>query len=233
LQAKENRRIGVAAFKLFGLQINILPDGVKSWYLRLINPVVRFLISLELNPNFLTTIGFLLTIVAAFCFASGHLRWGGAIVLLAGTFDIIDGIVARSTSRVTKFGALYDSTLDRYAEVIMFFGMAFYFVRIDMFLTSIAVSFALGGSLMVSYVRARAEALGFECKVGIMQRPERIVYIGFGAVMHMTALILAIMMIAVFANFTAIQRLYHVWKQENGLGKEKLSEAELERLTGG
>jgi CDP-diacylglycerol--glycerol-3-phosphate 3-phosphatidyltransferase len=213
--------------------MNILPDAVKNWYLRLIEPAVRFLINLELNPNFLTTIGFLLTIVAGFCFATGNLRWGGIIVLLAGTFDIIDGKVARSTNRVTKFGALYDSTLDRYAEVIMLFGLAFYFVKVDMFLTSIGVSFALGGSLMVSYVRARAEALGFQCKVGIMQRPERIVYIGFGAVIHMTVLIFAIMMIAVFANFTAIQRLYHVWKQENGLGKEKLSEVELERIGGG
>ena len=223
----------MAAFKIFGVTINILPDSVKNWYLRLIEPVVRFMLSLEMNPNFLTTIGFLLTIVAAFCFATGNLRWGGAIVLLAGTFDIIDGKVARASNRVTKFGALYDSTLDRYAEVIMFFGMAFYFVKIDMFLTSIAVSFALGGSLMVSYVRARAEALGFHCKVGIMQRPERIVYIGFGALIHMKVLIFAIAIIAIFANFTAIQRLYHVWKQENGIGKEKLSEEELERVGGG
>jgi CDP-diacylglycerol--glycerol-3-phosphate 3-phosphatidyltransferase len=221
----------LAAFKLFGITVNILPDSVKNWYLRLIEPVVRFMINLEMNPNFLTTIGFLLTIVAGFCFATGNLRVGGAIVLLAGTFDIIDGKVARAGNRVTKFGALYDSTLDRYAEVIMFFGMAFYFVKVDMFLTSIAVSFALGGSLMVSYVRARAEALGFECKVGIMQRPERIVYIGFGALFHLKVLIFAIGLIAIFANFTAIQRLYHIWKQENG--KEKLSEVEVERVGGG
>ncbi len=220
---------------IFKWKINILPDGVKNWYLGLISPVVNFFIKSRLNPNLFTTIGFILTIGAAVLFGAGQLVFGGAIVLLAGTFDIVDGQVARATNRVTKFGALYDSTLDRYAEVIMFFGLAFYFVKADMFLTSIAVSFALGGSMMVSYVRARAEALGFQCKVGIMQRPERIVYIGLGAILsfmkigtfeHAT-LVFAVALIAVFANVTAVQRIYHVWVTENGRKREKLSEAEL------
>jgi CDP-diacylglycerol--glycerol-3-phosphate 3-phosphatidyltransferase len=217
----------LAAFKFFGVKINILPDSIKNWYLRLITPIVNFLIGLELNPNFLTTVGFVVTIVAGFCFAAGELRVAGVLVLLSGTFDIIDGKVARATNRVTKFGALYDSTLDRYAEVIMFFGMAYFFVKEEWFFTSIAVSFAIGGSIMVSYVRARAEALGFQCKVGIMQRPERIVYIGFGALIHIYTLIFAIMLIALFANVTAIQRVYHVWKEENGRKGEKLTEAEM------
>jgi len=217
---------------LFKLEINILPDGVKNWYLRLIQPVVDFFIRLELNPNFFTTIGFVLTVGSALLFATGYLRIAGGIILLAGTFDIIDGKVARLSGRVTKFGALYDSTLDRYSEVIMFFGLAFYFVKADMFLTSIAVSFALGGSVMVSYVRARAEALGFHCKVGIMQRPERLVYVGFGAIFHLYVLIFAIMLIAIFANITAIQRIYHVWTQENGKKKEKLTSEEMEELLG-
>ena len=222
----------MAAFKLFKLKVDILPEGIKNWYLRLIQPIVDFFIRLELNPNFFTTIGFILTIGAAVLFAAGYLRTAGAIVLLAGTFDIIDGKVARMSNRVTKFGALYDSTLDRYSEVIMFFGLAFYFVSQDMFIRSIAVSFALGGSVMVSYVRARAEALGFNCKVGIMQRPERVVYIGFGAVFHLAALSFAILMIAVFANVTAVQRIYHVWTQENGRRKEKLTEQQMEELLG-
>ncbi|MFQ5484891.1 MAG: CDP-alcohol phosphatidyltransferase family protein, partial [Desulfobacterales bacterium] len=201
----------MAKFNIFKWKINVLPNGIKNWYLGLIQPVVKFFVRLELNPNFFTTIGFILTIGAAVLFATGHLTIAGGIILLAGTFDIIDGKVARATKRVTKFGALYDSTLDRYAEVIMFFGLAFYFVKADMFITSVAVSFALGGSVMVSYVRARAEALGFQCKVGIMQRPERVVYIGFGAILsiiHLYALIFAILLIAVFANVTAIQRIY-------------------------
>ncbi len=222
----------MAAFKLFKMKINILPDSVKDWYLKLIQPVIDFFIKLELNPNFFTTIGFILTVGAAVLFATGYLRIAGAIILLAGTFDIVDGKVARLSNRVTKFGALYDSTLDRYSEVIMFFGLAFYFVRADMFITSVAVSFALGGAVMVSYVRARAEALGFECKVGIMQRPERVVYIGFGAVIHMYVLIFAIILIAIFANITAIQRIYHIWTQENGKKKIKLTSKEMDVLLG-
>lgn len=222
----------MAAFKLFKVKINILPDSVKDWYLKLIQPVIDFFIKLELNPNFFTTIGFILTVGAAVLFAAGFLRIAGAIILLAGTFDIVDGKVARLSNRVTKFGALYDSTLDRYSEVIMFFGLAFYFVRADMFITSVAVSFALGGAVMVSYVRARAEALGFECKVGIMQRPERVVYIGFGAVIHMYLLIFAIILIAIFANITAIQRIYHIWTQENGKKKIKLTSKEMDALLG-
>jgi len=220
----------LASFNVFKAQIDILPEGIKKWYLRLIQPVIDFFVRLELNPNFFTTIGFILTVGAAVLFAVGQLRIAGAIVLLAGTFDIVDGKVARATGRVTKFGALYDSTLDRYSEVIMFFGMAFYFVKADMFLTSVAVSFAIGGSIMVSYVRARAEALGFQCKVGIMQRPERVVYIGIGAIIHLYTLIFAIMLIAIFANVTAIQRLYHVWMQENGKKREKLTAAELDMI---
>lgn len=220
----------MSAFKLFNVQVDMLPDGVKNWYLRLIQPVVDFFVRLELNPNFFTTIGFILTVGAAVLFATGYLRIAGAIVLLAGTFDIIDGKVARLTKRVTKFGALYDSTLDRYSEVIMFFGLAFYFVKEEWFLTSVAVSVALGGSIMVSYVRARAEALGFQCKVGIMQRPERIVYIGLGALFHIYTLIFAITVIAIFANVTAIQRLYHIWSQENGKKREKLTDEELEMV---
>ncbi len=202
--------------------MNILPAGVRDWYLKLMNPVFDFFIELELNPNFFTTIGFVISLLAAYLFATGSLRLAGALVLLAGTFDIIDGRVARATNRVTKFGALYDSTLDRYSEVIIFFGLAYFFVKEGWFLTSIAVFVALGGSVMVSYVRARAEGLGFECNVGIMQRPERIVYLGVSALLHKYLLIAAIMIIAVLANYTALQRLYHIWKKENGTKFEKL-----------
>lgn len=213
------------------MKIEILPEGLKRWYLGLINPVVQFFIDLKLNPNFFTSIGFILSIIAAYFFAAGYLRSAGFIMLLAGTFDIIDGKVARATNRVTKFGALYDSTLDRYSEVIIFFGLAYYFVSrailhpgsfyLDIF-SSVAVSVALGGSIMVSYVRARAEALGFECKVGMMQRPERVVYIGISSLIHEYMLILALLLIAVLANYTAMQRLYHVWKEENGLKAQRI-----------
>jgi len=205
-------------------KVNILPDWLKNFYLDILTPVVKFFIAHDLNPNLFTTVGFLVSIASAYFFGIGELVFAGILVLLSGTFDIIDGRVARATNRVTKFGALYDSTLDRYAEVIVFFGLAYFFIKQDFFWRSVAACIALGGSMMVSYVRARAEGLGFECKIGIMQRPERIVLIGFGAIFdavtHQYALMIATIAIAVLANFTAAQRLYHVWSSENNRKKE-------------
>ena len=209
------------------IKVDILPDGIKNWYLRLITPIVDFFIAHSLNPNWFTTVGFFLSILTAVLFGMGKIPLAGALILLAGTFDIIDGRVARATNRVTKFGALYDSTLDRYAEVMIFFGLAYYYVEHNYLLRSVSVSVAIGGSLMVSYIRARAEGLNFECKVGIMQRPERIVLLGIGSLLvpiftrinpdyALYPLDTAIIVIAILSNFTAIQRLYHVWAVENG-----------------
>ena len=141
--------------------------------------------------------------------------------------DIIDGKVARKTGLSSKFGALLDSSLDRYSEVFMFLGTAIFFVESDHPLTSIMIFLALGGSMMVSYVRARAEGLGYDCKVGIMQRPERIVYVGFASLIHPFALEVVIWMIAILANFTAFQRMYHVWVLEK---KEKKAAAQQENI---
>ncbi len=214
--------------RTLSLKVNILPDGVKNWYLNLITPIVNFFITRAVNPNLFTTLGFLVSMISAALFVMGYPRWGGALVLLSGTFDIMDGKVARATNQVTKFGALYDSTLDRYAEVVVFFGLAYFFDRghIDFLkeldsrwrmVAVIAVSVALGGSMMVSYVRARAEGLGLQCKVGIMQRPERIVLLGLGALIHEIVLLIAVGLIAVLSNFTAFQRLVHVRNEERRL----------------
>jgi CDP-diacylglycerol--glycerol-3-phosphate 3-phosphatidyltransferase len=210
------------------VKINILPEGLRNLYLNLLTPVVNFFSTHAVNPNLFTTLGFLVSIVSASLFVLGYPRWGGALVLLSGTFDIIDGKVARATNQATKFGALYDSTLDRYAEVVVFFGLAYFFDRdpstflktLDSswrMLGVIAVCVALGGSMMVSYVRARAEGLGMQCKVGIMQRPERIVLLGFGALIHEIALMIAVGLVAVLSNFTAMQRLLHVRNEERRL----------------
>lgn len=226
------------------IKIVFLPDWIKNLYLRIITPVIDFFIKRRLNPNHFTTLGLILSIVAAYLFGIGSLKIAGAIMLIAGTFDIIDGKVARATNRVTKFGALYDSTLDRYAEVLIFFGLAYYFVNnpwttgsvhlslldwtmedINMSLIStIAVCMSLGGSVMTSYVRARAEGLGLECKVGLMQRPERLVFIAFGAIFHKIVLVIALVIVAIFSNLTAIQRLYHIWLTDKEGRKELISE---------
>jgi len=141
---------------------------------------------------------------------------------------MIDGAVARASNRVTKFGALYDSTLDRYSEILVFFGLAYFFVAQheiysqSSLLIPVIVFMALAGSIMVSYVRARAESLGFECKAGLMQRPERIVVLGIGALVHKYLLVISIIAIAVLANYTAIQRLYIVWAEANNRKSERL-----------
>lgn len=132
------------------------------------------------------------------------------MVLLSGIFDIMDGKVARGTDRVTRFGSLYESTLDLYAEIFVFLGIAYYFINQDMFLSSIASCIFLGGSLMVSYVRARAEGLGFSCKVGIIPRSERIVTLGVSSLIHEYILITGLFFMAIVANITAIQRIYHI-----------------------
>ncbi len=207
------------------MKVNILPESLKNWFLRLLTPIVDYFISHNLNPNWFTTIGFILSVGTTYLFAVGELRLAGVFVLLAGVFDIIDGRVARATNRVTKFGALYDSTLDRYSEVFVFFGLAYFFINIDPYALwrPVAVAVALGGSMMVSYIRARAEGLNLDCKVGLMQRPERVVSLGIGALISQEVLTWVIIAIAILANFTAIQRLHHVWSVENGHKREPLA----------
>lgn len=159
---------------------------------KVIDPFVRVLIKLGLTPNAVTTIGFVLNIGVAVIFIIGgekgnrgdltYIGWAGALILFAGLFDMLDGQVARLGNMKSTFGALYDSVLDRYSEQIMFLGICYYLVAHHYFLSSIFAFIALMGSMMVSYVRARAEGLGIECSGGLMQRPERVVTIGVFAI---------------------------------------------------
>jgi len=209
--------------------MKLLSDPIKEWYINLINPAVEFFIKLEIHPNHFTTLGFLIQIVATYFIATEHFITGGFLVLASGTCDIIDGKVARARGIGTKFGALYDSTLDRYAEFVMFFGLGYYFIKNGWYLSSIIAFVALGGSLMTSYIRARSEALGLHAKVGSMQRPERVVYLGFASIfsgipfLSPYPLILLLWMIAILSNITAFQRLVHVYKQTND-GKDLMGE---------
>jgi CDP-diacylglycerol--glycerol-3-phosphate 3-phosphatidyltransferase len=206
------------------IKIVILPDWLRNGFLKIMQPIIDIFIKAEVNPNTFTTIGFIVSLFSAYFFAVGSIRAGGALLLIAGIFDVMDGRVARATGQVTKFGALYDSTLDRYSEVIVFFGIIYYFVGEGRMVASVMAAIALGGSIMVSYVRARAEGLGFSCKVGIMQRPERIVTLGVTAILHEYVFIAGVIFVAIFANITAIQRIYYVWAQENGKKSEKLDD---------
>jgi CDP-diacylglycerol---glycerol-3-phosphate 3-phosphatidyltransferase len=191
-----------------------IPESWKTGYAKIINPLIQLLTRWNMHPNTFTTLGFLISCIASYFMARGDFKIAALLVLLAGICDTIDGKLARDSGKVSKFGALYDSTLDRYSEVLLFFGIAYYFIKNDLYLSSIAVAIALGGSLMVSYIRARAEGLGFDCKVGILQRSERLLLISAGGLIHLNALIAAIWIIAVFSNITAVVRILHVWKQD-------------------
>ena len=208
--------------------MNLLPDIIKKWYMCLINPLIVFFIRREVNPNHLTTMGLLIQFIATYFLATGSFIIGGCLILAAGTCDIIDGQIARNRKISTKFGALYDSTLDRYAEFAMFFGIGFYLINKQFYFSSIIAFIALGGSLMTSYIRARSEVMGLDCKVGIMQRPERVVYIGFASIFSAFwkempyPLIIVIGIIAVMSNFTAVQRMVYIYRL-TGNGKELLT----------
>jgi len=158
---------------------------------KVINPFVKLLIKIGFTPNAVTTTGLILNIGVAVIFIIGveegnrgdltYVGWAGALVLFAGLFDMLDGQVARLGNMSSKFGALYDSVLDRYSELVMFLGICYYLIGHHYFLSSLFAFIALIGSMMVSYVRARAEGLGIDCKGGLMQRPERVVTIGVSA----------------------------------------------------
>ncbi len=188
-------------------------EKVKDDVAELIEPSTQYLVKKRFKPDVLTMVGFALNLVAALLFGLDMLRWAGVMVLLAGIFDLLDGQVARAGRTATTFGALLDSTVDRYSEIVVWFGMVVSFIRAGSLWTSSALFFALAGSLMVSYVRARAEGLGEECKVGFMQRPERVVAIGVGALVGQIGLTVAVWVIAVLSNYTALHRVLHVRKR--------------------
>ena len=207
----------------------LIPVWLENGFRALLDPMINVFVRMNINPNFFTILGLIITSLGTVVLFINPLwiHWTGLLILLGGMCDMIDGKLARTTGKSTKFGALFDSSLDRYSEVIMFFGIAAYYVRHDSYLLSVMTFAALGGSTMVSYVRARAESLGFEAKVGWMQRAERVLLIGAAALFNtslfqipsltrqihaVTLLDVAIWIVAIFANITAIQRLYFVYK---------------------
>lgn len=221
---------------------NSLRDALQQGIYKVINPVVRFLIKVGFTPNAVTTTGLILNIGVAAIFIVGgevsnrgeleYVGWAGGLVLFAGLFDMLDGQVARLGNMGSTFGAMYDSVLDRYSEMIMFMGICYYLIAHHYLLSSLFAFIALIGSMMVSYTRARAEGLGVECKGGLMQRPERVVLIGLSAIacgitysfvgadykvyvegvpLHvfetMSVFTLPITVMAVLTNITAVNRL--------------------------
>ena len=181
----------------------------------LTRPAVRLLSKTSITPNAITWFGFLLSIGAAVLIGTEYLFAAGFVVLVAGLFDLLDGALARRTNQATHFGAILDSTLDRIAEAIILLGILILYIREQSTLGILLVGIALPSSQMVSYIRARAEAAGLECKVGLFTRGERVIVLALGLLLSRIdyALIIALSVIVLFSLFTAGQRLLHVWHQ--------------------
>ena len=188
----------------------MLVSKLKTFATRVLRPIAQFFIRVGFRPDWLTLIGLLLNVVATAAFALAELQWGAAIMLLAGICDILDGQVAREGRSETKFGALLDSTTDRYSEIFLYFGIGAYLVGREEWLVTAVLFFALAGSLMVSYVRARAEGLGEDCKVGFMQRPERLVALAVGGMIGHEGLVFVLVLLAVTTNYTVVERLAYI-----------------------
>ena len=164
-----------------------------------------------MNPNFLTFLGLVVNFVAAAMFAIGHFFTGALIIFFAGFLDMLDGQVARRQNRVTAFGAFYDSTLDRYADMALYMGLLVYYSVSGRTPYVVLAAVATAGSVMVSYARARAESLIPLCKVGFMERPERLVLLIIGGVFNRMAAVLWV--IAVVSTITVIHRIVFTWQE--------------------
>jgi CDP-diacylglycerol--glycerol-3-phosphate 3-phosphatidyltransferase len=167
--------------------------------------IVRLLIGTRVHPNVLTSVGLAINTVAAWLFSRGEFFSAGVVVLCGAVFDLVDGPVARESSRVTRFGGFLDSVLDRYSDLILLMGLLVYYASIDRFFYIVLTAVVMTGSVMVSYTRARAENTIASCKVGFLERPERIVLIIIGAFSGRMAQVLWV--IAVLSNITVIHRI--------------------------
>lgn len=201
-------------------------DGLRAPVYRIIGPTVRWMVRRGIHPNLVTTLGFVSVVAAGILYHQDHVRTAGLFVLLGGMWDIFDGQVARVSGMASKFGSFYDSTLDRISEIVVYLGLLSLYNSYGRELGDAgmvyAIFLAMGGSLMVSYTRARAEGLGLDCKVGLMQRPERVVLLGLGSLsfgLQWGGLVLrwCIILVAVLTNVTALQRIWWVYRHAAGV----------------
>ena len=187
---------------------------------KIIDRIVGALALSRIHPNVLTFLGLVINTWAAFLFAAGSFRWAGAVVILAGLFDMVDGRVARETNRVTRFGGFFDSVVDRYSDLALFMGLLVYYASINRFFYIVLTAIVMTGSVMVSYARARAECTIPKCKVGFLERPERVVLIIIGALFDRMAPVLWV--IAVLSNLTVIHRMIYTWQEARRLEEAQL-----------
>jgi CDP-diacylglycerol--glycerol-3-phosphate 3-phosphatidyltransferase len=214
--------------------MKILPDWLKNGYLRVIEPVADLLVRLRVNPNTITTVGTLCSIAGGVIYATGHILTAGWLLSITALFDVLDGTVARRTQRSTVFGAFYDSTLDRVADGAVMSGLAVFYatdrqtvipgldaVHTGWLMVTICL-LCIIGTFLTSYTRARAESLGIDAKVGMVQRPERVVLLCapqalFGLALGGLVLAAIVLFLCITAWVTAVQRImfvYHATRHE-------------------
>lgn len=177
-------------------------------------PLTPLAKAFPINPNIITFIGMILTSISGFIIPF-NLFLGGIFILIGGLFDLLDGILARVNGRVTRFGALFDSTLDRIADGFIFLGISWYFFRINNTEAFLITLLCMIASYLISYVRARAEGLGVSCNIGIIERPERLVFLAFGCIT--TFLYYAVFVLALLSWITVVQRILYVRKKLKNL----------------
>jgi CDP-diacylglycerol---glycerol-3-phosphate 3-phosphatidyltransferase len=181
---------------------------------RITGPVIRILSKSGITPNALTLINLALNIIAAYVIAAGYFLLGGVLVLVAGLFDLLDGALARSTKQATRFGAVLDSVVDRISEAAILCGLLIWYIpREETGLEIVLIFVVLIGSFLVSYIRARAEGLGWQCQVGLFTRAERVIVLAVGLLVDQVFIALCILM--VFVLITVVQRLVYLRKQEH------------------
>src|ERR1043166_111783 len=181
----------------------------------MIDRIVRWLALSKIHPNALTFIGLLINIWAAWLFSEGKLFAAGLVVVGASVFDMVDGRVARATNQVTRFGGFFDSVLDRYSDLALFMGLLVYYASINRYFYIVLTAIVMTGSVMVSYTRARAENSIPKCKVGFLERPERVVLIIIGCLFDRMAPVLWVL--AVLSNVTVIHRMIYTWRETKQL----------------
>lgn len=200
------------------------PSALRPLVSPLVERPMAALAKAGVSPNLVTTLGFLVTVGAGVAYFLGEIQIGGLLVLLGGLLDVVDGAIARAGGKQSKFGSFYDSTLDRASEVVVLLGVLSLYngsnPRLGEPWMIYVVAAAMAGSLLVSYTRARAEGLGIDCKVGLMQRAERIILLGgstlfFGSWRDGLVLTWVIVAMAVLTNLTALYRIYWVWRHLN------------------
>ena len=193
----------------------MISDKIGQGAQVLLKPIVKTITLLRVKPNHLTFLGFVMSIFTAYAFARGQFKTAGVILIVAGLFDMVDGMVARTLNATTPFGAFFDSIMDRYSDLIIYLGLIIWYGQQERMGYVVLVGVVMMGSVLISYARARAECLIEKCKVGFLERPERVVLLIIGSFYFMDPVL---WVIAVLSNWTVVHRILYTRAQITGRG---------------